>query len=156
MLKKVALLLFTPLAGSMLFIYPMSAAAAPPAKMVKEVIDYFYTGQKEGPILTDARLCSHVKELNCEGTVDPAAVVLGETIKVWMQFFVPKGGVYDDIIVEYKHEGIPRNLTAHKVEGSIRYRLADTYKLGKTGNWTITIKKGITGLKEFNIKVIKK
>jgi len=70
-----------------------------------------------------------------------------------MQFFVPKGGVYDDIIVEYKHEGIPRNLAAHKVEGSIRYRLADTYKLEKTGNWTITIKKGITGLKEFNINL---
>jgi hypothetical protein len=73
-----------------------------------------------------------------------------------MQFFVPKGATYDDIMVEYKHEGVPRNLAAHKVEGSIRYRLADGYKLDKVGKWTITIKKGLTVLKAFDVNVVEK
>ena len=118
---------------------PLNALAAPPSKVVKEVVDYFYEGQKEGPILTDARLCKTVKSLNCEEPADPKAFTSGEPVMIWMQFFVPKGATYDDIMVEYKHEGVPRNLAAHKVEGSIRYRLVDSYKLNKPGKWTITI-----------------
>jgi hypothetical protein len=135
---------------------PMYVMAAPTSKMVKEVVDYFYNGQTEGPILADAKMCKTVKSLSCEEPADPKAFTLGEPIKIWMQFFVPKGGTYDDIFVEYKHEGVPRNLAAHKVEGSIRYRLVDSYKLNKLGKWTITIKKGLTVLRTFDVNVIDK
>ena len=86
---------------------------------------------------------------------DPNNVAKGETLNVWMMFFVPKGASYDDILVEYKHEGIPRRLTPHKIEGSIRYRVVDKNSVDKPGEWTITIKKGITKLKDFKIKVVK-
>jgi hypothetical protein len=135
---------------------PVYGMAAPTSKMVKEVVDYFYEGQTAGPILTDASICKTVKSLDCEEPADPKAFTLGEPIKIWMQFFVPKGATYDDIMVEYKHEGVPRNLAAHKVEGSIRYRLADGYKLDKVGKWTITIKKGLTVLKAFDVNVVEK
>ena len=59
-------------------------------------------------------------------------------------------------MVEYKHEGVPRNLALYKVEGSIRYRLVDSYKLNKLGKWTITIKKGLMDLKAFEVNVIDK
>jgi len=146
----------TPIIIILLAFCPLKAMAAPTAKMVNEVVDYFYNGQQEGPILADAKLCKSIEALNCQETMDANAVPMGEPIKVWMQFFVPKGATYDDIIVEYKHEGVPRNLTAHKVEGSIRYRLVDKFKLDKVGKWTITIKKGVANLKEFKINVIKK
>ena len=81
---------------------------------------------------------------------------LAYSIWVWMQFFVPQGATYDDVIVEFKHEGVPRHLTAYKVQGSIRYRVADRYKVDKPGKWTITIKRGMTSLKEFAITVVKK
>ena len=135
---------------------PLGAMAAPTAKMVNEVVDYFYNGQQQGPILADAKLCKSIEALDCKETMDVNAVPMGESIKVWMHFFVPKGATYDDIIVEYKHEGVPRNLTAHKVEGSIRYRIVDKFKLDKLGKWTISIKKGVANLKEFKINVIKK
>ena len=135
---------------------PILAMAAPSAKMVKEVVDYFYDGQTEGPILTDAKLCNTVKSFICEEPADPKAFTAGEPIRTWMQFFVPKGASYDDIIVEYKHDGVPRNLASHKVEGSIRYRLVDSYKLNKVGKWTITIKKGLTVLKAFDVNVVEK
>jgi len=135
---------------------PMHGMAAPTSKMVKEVVDYFYGGQTEGPVLTEAKICKTVKSLSCEESADPKAFTLGEPIRIWMQFFVPKGGTYDDIFVEYKHEGVPRNLAAHKVEGSIRYRLVDAYKLNKLGKWKITIKKGVTDLKAFDVNVIDK
>jgi hypothetical protein len=128
--------------------------AGPPPKAVKEVVDYFYSGQAQGPILTDAKLCKSIAALECETAIDPKAVALGEVIHVWMQFFVPKGAMYDDIIVEYKHEGVPRHLKARSVEGSIRYRVVDKFKLDKPGKWTITIKKGTANLKAFNFTVV--
>ena len=150
--KKIALLFIIASCAFSIFSLPY-ATALPKANIVKQVVDYFYAGQKEGPILIDAKICRTVKDLNCEDAMDLNAVLLGDSIKVWMQFFVPKGAVYDDIFVEYKHEVLPRHLTAHKVEGSIRYRVVDTYKPDKPGNWTITIKKGVTSLKSFNVKV---
>jgi len=139
----------------MLLVLNTAAVAAPTAKMVKEVVDYYYNGQKDGPILTDAKLCKGVKNFECTETIDPNNVTKGETINVWMMFFVPKGASYDDILVEYKHEGIPRRLTPHKIESSIRYRLVDKSSVDKAGNWTITVKKGISKLREFKIVVVK-
>lgn len=130
--------------------------AAPDAKTVQTVVNYFYDGQKEGPILTDSKLCRSIKGLECENPLGPNALSVGEPVKVWMQFFVPKGASYDDIFIEYKYNNSPRHLTAHKVEGSIRYRIVDTYAPDKSGDWTITIKRGSTNLKSFKIKVQKK
>jgi len=130
------------------------AMAAPTAQMVKEVVDYYYEGQKDGPILIDAKLCKDIKEFECGEPVDPSRFAVGETINVWMRFFVPKGGQYDDILVEYRHEGIPWRLIPHKVEGSIRYRVIDKFSLAKPGNWTIYIKRGVKKLHEFNVKVV--
>jgi hypothetical protein len=131
-----------------------SAAAAPTAKMIKEVVDYYYNGQKEGPILTEAKLCQGIKDFECSEIANPDSIKKGESVNVWMQFFVPKGASYDDILVEYKHEGIPWRLMPHKIEGSIRYRLVDKFSLDKPGNWTITVKRGINKLSEFKVKVV--
>lgn len=139
----------------LLLVLNTAAVAAPTAKMTKEVVDYYYNGQKEGPILTEAKLCKEIKNFECTEIINPNSVTKGETINVWMRFFVPKGTSYDDILVEYKHEGIPRRLTPHKIESSIRYRLVDKNSVDKPGNWTITVKKGITKLREFKIKVVK-
>ena len=139
----------------LLLVLNTAAVAAPTAKMVKEVVDYYYNGQKEGPILTEAKLCKAVKNYECTETLNPNNVTKGETINVWMRFFVPKGASYDDILVEYKYEGIPRRLTPHKIDSSIRYRLVDKNSADKPGNWTITVKKGISKLKEFKINVVK-
>jgi len=130
------------------------AAAAPTAKMIKEVVDYYYTGQKEGPILTEAKLCRGIKNYECSEIVNPDSIKKGDTVNVWMQFFVPKGASYDDILVEYRYEGIPWRLTPHKIEGSIRYRLVDKFSLDKPGDWSITVKKGINKLSEFKVKVV--
>jgi hypothetical protein len=132
------------------------AIAAPEAQKIREVVDYFYNGQKEGPVLIDSKLCTNIKDLECRDQLAQNSISMGESVKVWMQFFVPKGDSYDDIFVEYKHNGTPRNLQAHKVEGSIRYRLVDSYKPDKVGDWTITIKRGSKSLKMLNFKVIKK
>ena len=156
MTKKLLLGAFVFAFWAMLLVGASPGVTAPPPKNVKEVVDYFYNGQAQGPILTDAKLCKGIKALECDVAVDPKTVVLGDVLHVWMQFFVPKGATYDDIIVEYKHEGVPRHLTARSVESSIRYRVVDKFKLDKPGKWTITIKKGVANLKAFNITVIEK
>jgi hypothetical protein len=130
--------------------------AAPSAESVKETVDYFYNGQEQGPILIDASLCQSVENLECTAQIDPASIGAGDTVNVLMQFFVPKGAVYDDIIVEYTHEGVPRRLTSHKIEGSIRYRVLNRYTLSKPGEWSITIKKGTQNLKIMDLNVLER
>ena len=156
MKKKIALLSFMLTFCNFLIFFNIDAMAAPEAKKIGEVVDYFYNGQKEGPVLIDAKLCKNIKGLECQAQLEANTLPMGEPVKVWMQFFVPKGGLYDDIFVEYKHNGNPRNLQAHKVEGSIRYRLVDTYKPDKIGDWTVTIKRESKSLKMLNFKVTKK
>jgi hypothetical protein len=155
MIRKTSYGYLLALSLGLLLVLNTAAVAAPTAKMVKEVVDYFYSGQEQGPILTEAKLCKAVKNFECTEIIKPDNVIKGETINVWMRFFVPKGASYDDILVEYKHEGIPRRLTPHKIDSSIRYRLVDKNSVDKPGNWTITVKKGISKLKEFKIKVVK-
>jgi len=134
----------------------VSVAAAPPADLVKQVIDYYYQGQNEGPVLVDATLCKVVHDLECKNALAGGSLPEGETINVWLQFFVPEDAVYDDIMVEYTHEGVPRRLTPYTIKGSIRYRVVDRHKLNKTGDWKITVKKGTQALKTFNLKVTEK
>ena len=156
MKNKIALLSFALTFCNFLIFFNFNAMAAPEAKKIREVVNYFYNGQKEGPVLTDSKLCKSIQGHECQDQLESNTISVGEPVKVWMQFFVPKGGLYDDIFVEYKHNGISRNLQAHKVEGSIRYRIVDTYKPDKIGDWTITIKRGTKSLKIHNLKVTKK
>jgi hypothetical protein len=76
MTKKPALslLFITPIIIGLLVFCPLNAKAAPTAKMVNEVVEYFYSGQQEGPILADAKLCKSIEALNCEETMDANAV----------------------------------------------------------------------------------
>lgn len=133
-----------------------AAVAAPSSDTVKQTVDYFYNGQDEGPILMDARLCQTVENLECTAEIDPSSVGAGDTVNVLLQFFVPKDAVYDDIIVEYTHNGVPRRLTSHKIEGSIRYRILNKYKLNKPGEWSISIKKGTENLKILELDVLER
>jgi len=155
MIRKTSYGYLLALSLGLLLVLNTAAVAAPTAKMFQEVVDYYYNGQEQGPILTEAKLCKGVKNFECTEIIKPNNVNTGETINVWMRFFVPKGASYDDILVEYQHEGIPRRLTPHKIESSIRYRLVDRSSVDKPGNWTITVKKGITKLREFKIQVVK-
>ncbi|MEE9531864.1 MAG: hypothetical protein V3W52_12775 [Syntrophobacteria bacterium] len=151
-LKRMSVMIGTTIVGfSMLFC--TNAMAVPAGDMVKEVIDYYYHGQEQGPILAEAKICKTVEALECVEGIEPSSFPTGETIKVWMQFLVPKGATYDDILVEYRYEGTPWRVQPHKVEASIRYRVVDSFKLNKSGNWTITIKKGPRTLKTFDVKV---
>ena len=156
MRTKVALISFVLVFCNFVIFFSSNAIAAPDAKTIREVVDYFYNGQKEGPVLTDSKLCKNIKDLECQDQSQPTTISMGEPVKVWMQFFVPKGGMYDDIFVEYKHNNTLRNLQAHKVESSIRYRLVDVYKPDKAGDWTVTIKSGSKILKILNFKVVEK
>ena len=46
------------------------------------VYNYYYSGQEDGPILTDFKLCTSVKSLEYETAADPKAVSMGEAINV--------------------------------------------------------------------------
>ena len=141
---------------SLILFFTASAMAVPTPQMAKEVIDYYYNGQEQGPVLMEARLCKSFEARECIDEIDPKSVSLGETINVWMKFLVPKGASYDDILVEFKHKDIVWHVTPYKVESSVRYRVIDKYTPNKSGKWTVTIKKATQELKAFTINIIEK
>lgn len=151
-LKHMSVIIGTTTVG-LIVLFCTNAMAVPDADMVKEVIDYYYQGQEQGPILMEAKICKTVEALECVEGIEPSSFPLGETIKVWMRFLVPKGATYDDILVEYRYEGTPWRVQPHKVESSIRYRVVDSFKLNKAGNWAITVRKGPNTLKTFDVRV---
>lgn len=151
-LKPMSVLIGTTIV-SFILLLSTNAMAVPSGDMVKEVTDYYYHGQEHGPILADAKICKTIEALECVEGIEPGSFPLGETIKVWMRFLVPKGATYDDILVEYRYEGTPWRVQPHKVESSIRYRVVDSFKLNKVGNWAISIRKGPNTLKTFEVKV---
>ena len=156
MIRKIGIALCALTIWGMFYLGLSTSHAAPPPDTIKGVVDYFYNGREEGPVLVDSKLCAEVQDMECVSEIDPASVGVGDTLNVWMQFFVPKEADSDDIMVEYAHEGVPRRLTPNKVEPSIRYRVINRYQLNKTGKWAIVIKKGTTPLQRFDVDVIEK
>ena len=140
-LKHMSVIIGTTNVG-LIVLFCTNAMAVPDADMVKEVIDYYYQGQEQGPILAEAKICKTVEALECVEGIEPSSFPL-----------VPKGATYDDILVEYRYEGTPWRVQPHKVESSIRYRVVDSFKLNKAGNWAITVRKGPNTLKTFDVKV---
>lgn len=122
--------------------------AAPTPEEIRRVLDYQENGKDRGPILIELVPCLKVDTTKGSPTafncVDPVAgpVKKGTTVNAWMAWFCPKGGAYEDITVQFLHEGQVRQTVDLKVEGLSRTRTFRSHTLGKTGTWQIKIARG--------------
>lgn len=127
---------------------PAAPAQPPSADEIKRVLDYQDNGKDRGPALLDVIPCTKVDQTKGSPTqftcIEPitAPVKKGTTVLAWVQFFCPKGGSYEDVSIQYLHEGQVRNTVDVKIEGLARTRTWRGHTLAKAGKWQIKVLRG--------------
>ena len=122
--------------------------SAPTADEIKRVMDYQEHGKAHGPVLLDLLPCLKVDTAKASATaydcVEPVKgpVKKGTTVSAWMSWLCPRGGVYEDLVVQFVHEGQVRQTIDLKVEGLARVRMFRSHQLGKSGQWQIRVTRG--------------
>ncbi len=87
------------------------AQPPPPADEVRRVLDYYYNGKDRGPTLLELKACLKVDSGKDSPTkfecIEPVTgpVKVGTQVHAWVSSFVPKGGSYDDVSLQFLHEG---------------------------------------------------
>lgn len=148
-------------AACLLLAGPASAedAAVPSADEIKRVLDYQENGKERGPILLDLVPCLKVDLAKGSPTIysclEPVAgpVKKNTSVHAWMAWFCPKGGAYDDLTVQFLHEGQVRQTFDLKVEGFGRTRTFRSHTFAKTGTWTIKVSRGETQVGQAQVTV---
>lgn len=144
-----AVLLSASLAFAEDAVVPAKPAAPPPtADEIKRVMEYQDNGKDRGPALLDVIMCTKVDQAKGSETIytciEPLAGAHKKdtTINAWMQFFVPKGGEYEDLKIQWLHGSEVRETKDFKIKGLARARtwLAHTPK--KAGKWTVKVLQG--------------
>jgi hypothetical protein len=120
----------------------------PTADEIKRVMDFQENGKARGPVLLDLIPCLKVDTTKASATayncLEPikGPVKKGATVSAWMSWLCPRGGVYEDLIVQFIHEGQVRQTIDLKVEGLARVRMFRSHQLGKAGQWKIRVARG--------------
>ena len=119
----------------------------PTSKEISKVMDYYYGGKKKGPILLKLTPCLSVnqdkkspKRFECNKTAG-GTVAKGTTVSAWTSWFVPKNGSYDDIMIQFLHNGMVRTTKDILLTGGTRKRAYRSEVLNKTGKWQMKVLK---------------
>lgn len=135
---------------------------APTPEAVKSTWDYFYKGQGQGPLLVEARLCTKVDtekdsptRFECVTEVGPEGIKANTSVQVWQSYLVPQGDSIEDLMVQTRQGNVVRETKDVKLKGEgWRTRQWTGVRLGKPGDWTVTILRGDQVLKTLNVKVL--
>jgi hypothetical protein len=124
------------------------APPPPPADELKRVLDYLENGKDSGPALLDLVPCTKVDTTKGSETVNTCVepvtgpVKKGTTIYAWTMWFCPKGGKYEDVMIQFLYEGQVRSTMDITVQGLARTRTWRGSTLSKPGKWEIKVLRG--------------
>jgi len=132
---------------------PSPAPAAPvepppPADEIKRVLDYQENGKDRGPALLELVACTKVDNTRSNDTVNTCIepvtdpVKKGTTVFAWTLWFCPKGGRYEDVMIQFVHEGTVRNTVDVTIQGLARTRTWRGHSLTRPGTWEIKVLRG--------------
>lgn len=121
------------------------AAPPPPADEVRRVLDYYFNGKDRGPTLVELHACLKVDSAKDSPTRFECVEEVKGPVKVntmvhaWTMWFLPKGANYDDVTVQFAHEGTVRSTIDVKLDTEMRARTWRSQNLTKKGKWTISV-----------------
>lgn len=126
---------------------------------IKRVVDFYHKGNKSGPVLVQLVPCLKVDtrkesktQYDCRRTAG-SKVPVGTSIWAWTQWFVPKNGVYNDVMIQFLHNGMVRTTKDISLVGGTRMRAFRSEKLKKKGIWELRVIRGKKLLAATKIKV---
>jgi hypothetical protein len=121
----------------------------PSAEEARRVMDYYYQGQGQGPLLVDFRACLKVD-------TEPSSKTKGSCIEqvkgpvkrnsqvyAWAVWLLPEGEADEDVFIQFVHDGTVRSTQDMKLAGVFRTRTWRSSTLGKSGKWELkAVRKG--------------
>jgi hypothetical protein len=138
---------------------PAAAIEVPTAAEVRRVLDYFDNGKGRGPVLADLKLCSQVetkkdspRRFECTEEVK-GKVKHGTTVHAWMQWFVPKDDKYDDVSIQFAHQGTVRSTQDLQLGAAMKTRTYKSQNLSKPGTWEVKVIRGDKELGKVSVEV---
>lgn len=139
---------------------PKPLEPPPPADEINRVLDFYFNGKDRGPALTALKACLKVDgnkdsptRFEClEQVTGP--VKKGTLVHLWTTFFVPEGGNYDDVRVQFLHGSEVRSTIDLKLDKSMRSRTWRSQGMTKTGKWTLRVMRGDKELGSTNVTVV--
>lgn len=135
------------------------AGEQPDPAAALQTITYYFDGKDDGPVLMDAMACLKVDDEKGSDTryecLEPLSGTVAKNTRVygWTKWLVPKGGVYEDVMIQFLHDGMVRTTKDVKLTESLRMRTYRSEKLTKAGEWEIKIIRGSETLKSFKVTV---
>src|SRR4051812_46408553 len=94
---------------------PAGPVETPTQAEARKVINYYYQGKDQGPVLVELKAClkleparDNLQRSDCLETVN-GPVKKGTTVSAWTLWMVPEGGNYDDVFIQVSHEGLVRS-----------------------------------------------
>jgi hypothetical protein len=139
---------------------PPYEGAPPTAEMIKKVLDYQEKGAAAGPVLLDLVPCLKVDNAKGSPTqfqcIEPVGdkVPKGTTVFAWLQWLCPKDGKYEDVQIQFLHEGQVRKTVDNPVAGFGRTRGWRGENFNKVGTWTIKVIRGAQELGSKTVNVV--
>jgi hypothetical protein len=128
---------------------PAAPTEPPPsADEIKRVMDYQENGKDRGPALLELIPCLKVDNTKGSATantcIEPVSgpVKKGTTVFAWTLWFCPKDGKYEDVSIQFLHEGQVRSTVDVTVQGLARTRTWRGSSLTKPGKWQIKVLRG--------------
>ena len=127
---------------------PAPGPALPSAQEVKRVLEYHENGKDLGPVLLDLVACLKVDTTKNSPTIynclEPVSgpVKKGTVVAAWTSWFSPKGGTYEDLSIQFLHEGQVRSTVDLRVEGGWKTRNYRSASLTKVGTWQVKVLRG--------------
>jgi hypothetical protein len=118
------------------------AAAKPSPDEAARIIDYYFGGKDDGPLLVNAKVCADVHgegELKHECTREliDNRVPAGESFFLWMKYVVPVDSPPTKLLVQLNYQGITLQTLDVDVAPSLRYRTWKRVLLDKPGTWEV-------------------
>jgi len=121
----------------------------PTKEEVLKVVQYQLSGKGGGPVLTVLTPCLEVDQKkgsatqwDCISPVD-GPVKKNTTVSAWTQWLVPQDDKYDDLMIQFVHEGVVRSTTDLTLENpSYKARTFRSSKLTKPGKWELKVLRG--------------
>ncbi|MGQ0503983.1 MAG: hypothetical protein ACT4TC_01550 [Myxococcaceae bacterium] len=139
---------------------PAAKVETPTAAELKKVITYYYQGKDQGPILVELKPCQKMESARtgatkseCLETVS-GPVKKGTVINAWTLWMVPDGGKYDDVFLQFVHEGQVRSTVDIKLDAAFRSRVWRPSALQKAGKWELKALRGTTELASVSVTVV--
>lgn len=132
----------------------------PTAAEAKRVIDYYYAGKTQGPVLVELKACTKLdtskdspNRNECVEEVK-GPVKKGSNVHAWTMWLVPDGGDYEDATIQFLYEDQVRSTMDIRLTTALRSRTFRANTVTRAGKWFVKVFRGGTELASVPFTVV--